>query len=140
MAFLYILRCADGSYYTGSTRTELETRVSEHNGERYGGYTAKRLPVTLVWSQEFLRIEDAIAAERQVKGWRRAEKEALITGDFAALARLASRPARSSFETAAPRPPQDEETLMTSMVAPTHDPHPEEAPQGPFRRMDGKHS
>jgi putative endonuclease len=90
-AWLYILRCADGSYYIGTTRTTLELRLAEHNSGHYGGYTAKRLPVALVYSQWFERITDAIAAERQVKGWSRAKKEALIRGDFEALKVLAKR-------------------------------------------------
>lgn len=90
-AYLYILRCRDGSYYVGSTRSSLEARVSEHNAGRFGGYTARRGPVELVFHQEFGRIADAIAAERQVKGWRREKKEALIRGDFAALSFLAKR-------------------------------------------------
>src|SRR4051812_7336037 len=77
-AYLYILRCADDSYYTGTARSGLEQRVAEHNAGTYGGYTAQRRPVTLVFSQWFDRITDAIAAERQVKGWSRAKKEALI--------------------------------------------------------------
>ena len=88
-AFVYILRCADGSYYIGSTRTSLEERIAKHDAGHYGGYTLKRRPVTLVWHQDFDRITDAIAAERQVKGWSRAKKEALIRGDFAALRELA---------------------------------------------------
>jgi putative endonuclease len=87
--FLYMLRCADGSYYTGTTRTSLDARMAEHNGGKFDGYTARRRPVTLVYHQEFIRITDAIAAERQLKGWSRDKKEALIRGDFAALHRLA---------------------------------------------------
>jgi putative endonuclease len=90
-AFLYIVRCADNSYYTGTARTGLEQRVAEHNAGTYHGYTAKRRPVTLVFSQWFDRITDAIAAERQVKGWSRAKKEALIRGDFHQLPILARR-------------------------------------------------
>ena len=63
-AYLYILRCVDGSYYTGTARSGLEQRVAEHNAGTYGGYTAQRRPVTLVFSQWFERITDAIAAER----------------------------------------------------------------------------
>jgi putative endonuclease len=90
-AWLYILRCADGSYYTGTTRATLELRLAEHNSGHHDGYTAKRLPVTLVYSQWFDRITDAIAAERQVKGWSRVKKEALIRGDFEELKVLAKR-------------------------------------------------
>ena len=87
--FVYMLRCADGSYYVGSTRTNLEQRISQHNLGYFGGYTAKRRPVTLVFAQEFQRITDAIAAERQLKGWSRAKKEALIRGDYATIKALA---------------------------------------------------
>ena len=90
-AYLYILRCADGSYYTGTARSGLERRVAEHSAGIYGGYTAQRRPVTLVFSQWFDRITDAIAAERQVKGWSRAKKEALIRGDFESLPQLSKR-------------------------------------------------
>ncbi|MBF0356244.1 MAG: GIY-YIG nuclease family protein [Alphaproteobacteria bacterium] len=84
-AFVYMVQCSDGSYYVGSSRTELEARIAEHNAGTYGGYTAQRLPVKLVYSQDFERIEDCIAAERQIKGWSRAKKEALIRGDLGSL-------------------------------------------------------
>jgi len=91
MIYVYMLRCADGSYYVGSARAGLEARIGAHNAGHYGGYTATRLPVALVWSQEFQRITDAIAAERQIKGWSRAKKEALITGNFNLISVLAKR-------------------------------------------------
>jgi putative endonuclease len=115
--WLYILRCADGSYYTGTSRADdLDTRISQHEQGTFEGYTAKRRPVTLVYWAHFERIIEAIAAERQIKGWSRAKKEAMIRGDFDALPELAKRrtpfPARShqpsSFETPASRAPQDE--------------------------------
>ncbi len=90
-AYLYILKCADASYYAGTARATLEQRVAEHNAGHYAGYTAMRRPVTLLFSQWFDRITDAIAAERQIKGWSRAKKEALMRGDFAGLASLARR-------------------------------------------------
>jgi putative endonuclease len=90
-AHLYILRCSDGSYYRGTARQGLEMRLAEHNSGAYGGYTAKRRPVTLIYSQWFQQITDAIAAERQVKGWSRAKKEALMRGDFDALHALSKR-------------------------------------------------
>ena len=90
-AYLYILLCADGSYYTGTARMGLEQRVAEHNSGAYGSYTVQRRPVTLVFSQWFERITDAIAAERQVKGWSRAKKEALIRGEFERLPELSTR-------------------------------------------------
>ena len=94
--YLYIVRCADGSYYTGTARLGLEQRVAQHNAGTYDGYTAIRRPVTLVFSQWFDRITDAIAAERQVKGWSRAKKEALIRGEFARLPELSKRRTRGS--------------------------------------------
>jgi putative endonuclease len=90
-AYVYILRCADGSYYCGTARQGLELRVAQHNSGAFGGYTATRRPVTLVFSQWFERITDAIAAERQIKGWSRAKKEALMRGDFDALRALSKR-------------------------------------------------
>jgi putative endonuclease len=86
---VYIVRCSDGSYYVGSTRTTLEGRIAQHNAGTFDGYTARRRPVTFVFSQEFDSITDAIAAERQLKGWRRAKKEALIRGETEALRELA---------------------------------------------------
>ena len=90
-AYLYIVQCSDGSYYSGTERSGLEQRVSEHNSGHYGGYTATRRPVSLVYSEWFEAITDAIAAERQVKGWSRAKKEALIRGDFQGLRALSQR-------------------------------------------------
>ena len=87
-AYVYILRCTDGSYYFGSTRVSLEHRVAEHNLGKFGGYTKSRRPVTLAWSEHFPNITDAITAERQLKGWSRAKKEALISGDIDTLKRL----------------------------------------------------
>jgi putative endonuclease len=90
-AWLYILRCADGSYYTGTTRADLEQRVAEHEAGHFGGFTATRRPVTLVFGEHFDAVTDAIAAERQIKGWSPAKKEALMRGDFQRLADLAKR-------------------------------------------------
>jgi putative endonuclease len=89
MAYVYILQCADGHYYVGSTRNSLDKRVNEHNTGAYNGYTRSRCPVTLVFHERFENIVDAIAMERRLKGWGRAKKEALIRGDFEALKRLA---------------------------------------------------
>jgi putative endonuclease len=92
--FLYILRCADGSYYTGSYRGEdIATRVSEHNNSHYpNAYTAARRPVTLAYAEIFASIRDAIAAERRIKGWSRAKKEAMMASDWERLIVLAKRP------------------------------------------------
>lgn len=90
-AYAYMLRCADGSYYVGTARLGLDQRVSEHNRGAYGGYTSTRRPVVLVWAEHFQLITDAIAAERQIKGWSRAKKEALIRGDYASIRTLSKR-------------------------------------------------
>jgi putative endonuclease len=103
-AYLYILLCADGSYYVGTTIIGLDRRLAEHEAGTYDGYTAHRRPVKLVFSQHFEQLEDAAAAERQIKGWRREKKEALIRGDYASLPLLASRGAAgeaASIETQA---------------------------------------
>jgi putative endonuclease len=90
--YVYMLRCADGSYYVGSaTGDDLQPRIDQHNAGHYQGYTFKRRPVVLVWSEHFDRITDGIAAERQIKGWSRAKKEALIRSDWTAISRLAQR-------------------------------------------------
>ena len=104
-AYLYILRCVDGSYYVGTTRDNSEKRIAEHNAGTFFGYSMGRRPVVLAFQQYFERIEDAVSAERQVKGWRREKKEALIRGDFAALPglsrRVAQAPQRASRRRAA---------------------------------------
>lgn len=89
-AWLYVLKCADGSYYTGST-TNPELRLSQHQAGEGSAYTRSRLPVKLVYLQEFGSEHEAFLRERQVKGWSRAKKEALIAGDYEELVRL-SRP------------------------------------------------
>jgi len=76
-AHVYILRRADGSYYCGTARQGLELRVAEHNAGAFGGYTSTRRPVVLVYSEWFQQITDAIAAERQIKGWSRAKKRSV---------------------------------------------------------------
>ena len=88
-AWLYILRCADGSYYTGSTN-DLSQRLAQHGSGVASVYTSGRLPVELVYCEEFHSEHEAYLRERQVKGWSRAKKEALIGGDFESLVRLSS--------------------------------------------------
>lgn len=91
MAFwVYILRCADDSYYTGHT-DNLEQRFSEHKVGTYPGYTSRRSPVVLVWTQECTTREEALAAEQQIKGWSRKKKQALIRGDWKSVAFYAKK-------------------------------------------------
>jgi putative endonuclease len=74
-----------------ATGDDLSRRIAEHQTGAYKGYTFTRRPVTLVWSDHFDRITDAIAAERQLKGWSRAKKEALIRGDWERIGFLSKR-------------------------------------------------
>jgi tRNA/rRNA methyltransferase len=90
----YLLRCADGRYYVGHT-DNLERRVAQHQSGEVPGFTQTRRPVELVWSEAFPTREEALAAEQQLKGWRREKKEALIRGDWARVSDLA----RKSFDT-----------------------------------------
>ncbi|HWK36760.1 GIY-YIG nuclease family protein [Sphingomonas sp.] len=92
MAFsTYILRCADGRYYTGHT-DDLERRIAQHHAGGYCDFTARRQPVTLVWSQAFPTRIEALEAERRISPWSRKKKEALIAGDWAALSYWARPP------------------------------------------------
>lgn len=95
---VYMLRCADGSYYIGSTTgDDIGPRIDQHNAGTYKGYTLTRRPVVLVWSEYFDRITDGIAVERQLKGWSRAKKEALISADWTTISALARRPERQEI-------------------------------------------
>lgn len=82
-----MLRCSDDSYYIGHTE-DLESRLIEHNYGTYKGYTSERLPVSLVWYDEFNSRDEAFERERQIKGWSRAKKEALIKGNWEELKQL----------------------------------------------------
>lgn len=122
----YMLKCADGSYYTGHT-DNLEQRFAQHQSGVFRGYTYDKRPVEMAWSETFTTRENAFAAERQIKGWSRKKKEALIKGDWPRLQMLASRsvllrdgldPSTSS----GPTPPQDERRKLKSAL-------PEEAPE-----------
>lgn len=88
---VYILRCADGSYYTGLTKQNIDARLWEHNEGIYESYTKRRLPVKIVFTETYDRIVDAIVRERQIKGWSRAKKEALIALKYECLPELAKR-------------------------------------------------
>jgi putative endonuclease len=100
--WVYILRCTDDSYYTGHP-DNLEARVGAHETGEIPGYTHFRRPLTLAFAQEFPTREEALAAERQIKGWSRAKKEAMMRGDWAkvsALSRTAAvHPSTSSGRT-----------------------------------------
>jgi len=115
-SWVYILRCADGSYYVGCT-THLEQRLGQHRAGTLPGYTSDRRPVECVYAAEFPSLYDAIAWERRIKRWSRAKKEALIARAYDSLPELArsyqhhGRPARrapASFDTAPAGPAQDD--------------------------------
>ncbi len=90
MAWMYILECADGSYYVGSTK-DLARRLWQHEQGLGGKYTSGRRPVKLVYSEEYALVREAYFREKQVQGWRREKREALIRGDFKELPKLAKK-------------------------------------------------
>ena len=95
---VYILRCADGSYYVGNTRRVLEERVSEHMQGLVRGYTSTRRPVELVYAEAMDSLVGAFERERQLKGWSRAKKEVLINAKPGLLPDLSSRgPAKRRY-------------------------------------------
>ncbi len=90
MPHVYILRCADDSFYVGSTR-DLERRLSEHALGLGAAYTRRRRPVVLVWAGDFERIDEAYAMEKRIQGWSRAKRLALVEGRTDDLPGLSSR-------------------------------------------------
>ena len=97
----YMLHCRGGYFYTGHTE-DLDARVDKHRAGTLPGFTSDRLPIALVWSQEFATRYEALSAERQIKGWSRAKKMALIRGDWlriSALAKNKDSPSTSSGRT-----------------------------------------
>jgi putative endonuclease len=91
LSYVYILKCNDGTYYTGVS-SNLTQRISDHqNGKHCNSYTYSRRPVLLVFSAEFTDINLAIDSEKQIKKWSKAKKEALIKGDFELLPSLAKK-------------------------------------------------
>ncbi len=87
IGWMYILECADGSYYTGSTNN-LELRLTQHQSGEGANHTKKRLPVKLVYFEEYQRIDEAFYREKQVQGWSRKKKEALINSQSEKLPEL----------------------------------------------------
>ncbi|MWB99918.1 GIY-YIG nuclease family protein [Agromyces seonyuensis] len=95
MAWLCILECADGSFYVGST-IDLERRLAQHQRGEGAAYTRRRRPLRLVYQQQFDRVDEAFAREKQVQNWGRRKRIALINGEFALLPSLAKKPPRAS--------------------------------------------
>ena len=112
----YILRCADGSYYTGHT-DDLDHRIAQHQSGEIEGYTYTRRPVTLAWSQDFPTRIEALEAERQIKGWTRRKKEALIRGDWADLHDAAIPPSERALRLRSGQTDLDSESHSTTVRA-----------------------
>jgi predicted GIY-YIG superfamily endonuclease len=98
----YMLQCRDRTLYVGHT-DDLDLRLAQHEQGTFGGHTARKRPLTLVWSEEFPTRYEALIAERQIKGWRKEKKLALIRGDWGLISRLSrekkGRPSTSSGRT-----------------------------------------
>jgi predicted GIY-YIG superfamily endonuclease len=86
--YMYILECCDGSYYVGST-IDLDLRVLQHQNGEGANYTKSRLPIRLIYFEVFQRIDEAFYREKQVQGWSRKKKEALVKGDIKLLSKHA---------------------------------------------------
>lgn len=96
MPFAYMLRCSDGSYYVGST-VNIEMRLAQHQSGEGAAYTRRRRPVEPVWIEEFSRVDQAFAREKQVQGWSRAKREALMSGRYGDLPGLSAAPGRPTI-------------------------------------------
>jgi putative endonuclease len=94
---MYILECADGTFYTGST-VDLYKRLWQHETGLGANHTKKRLPVKLVYFEGYDRIDDAFYREKQVQGWTHAKKKALIEKNYSAIHKLAECRNKSHFE------------------------------------------
>ena len=89
--YVYILKCADGTYYTGIT-SNLSKRIEEHCIGKYPeSYTYKRRPLKLLFYAEFTNPAIAISLEKQIKKWSQAKKEALINSEYVQLPNLAKK-------------------------------------------------
>ncbi|MBT4035492.1 MAG: GIY-YIG nuclease family protein [Candidatus Marinimicrobia bacterium] len=90
IGYLYILKCVDGTYYTGSTK-DIELRFQQHQAGEGSSYTKRRLPVKLIYVEEFPRVDEAFYREKQVQDWSRKKKEALIDGKLHDLPGLSQK-------------------------------------------------
>lgn len=90
MAYMYILKCSNGTYYTGSTRN-LRKRINEHQAGLGANYTRKHLPVELMYFEEYQSVKQAFEREKQIQGWSHTKKEALIEGRISDLPKLAKK-------------------------------------------------
>lgn len=136
---MYILKCADNSFYIGST-LNLEKRLWEHQNSLGANYTKKRLPVKLVFCEAFSRVDEAFYRENQVKGWNRAKKQALVDGRYEDLPDLALNASAktlvmASSEQASLNTPFDRLRVRSSLAEPTALAEPVEAQSLPFDKL-----
>jgi tRNA/rRNA methyltransferase len=88
--FVYMLKCSDELYYIGHT-DDIERRIAEHNNGQVSGYTKNRFPIKAVYIQDFMKRDEAIVAEQQIKGWSRKKKEVLIRNDWEKIIELSNK-------------------------------------------------
>ncbi len=137
--FVYLLECADGSYYVGHT-DDLARRMAQHDAGEIEGYTHERRPVRLMWSQETATREEALAAEMRLKGWSRAKKRALIAGDWGRVSELARSGSQAVREGLRQAQPERENSARPELVEGPDHPEPAEGPElveGPERGIPG---
>jgi tRNA/rRNA methyltransferase len=114
----YLLRCSDGKYYVGHT-DNLEQRIAQHQSGESAGFTQTRRPVQLIWAEQFSDREQAFAVERQLKGWGRAKKEALVAGDWDAVRALARKPVlRYAGSTSSPATQDERQGVPPPIMSP----------------------
>jgi putative endonuclease len=87
---MYILRCSNGQFYTGSTKN-LERRLAQHQAGEGANFTRKHLPVKLIYFEEYVRVSEAFYREKQVQRWSHAKKEALIAGHYDKIKKLGKK-------------------------------------------------
>ncbi|HYW17610.1 MAG TPA: GIY-YIG nuclease family protein [Allosphingosinicella sp.] len=111
----YMLHCGDRSFYVGHM-DDLDVRIASHMSGELGGYTSTRLPVTLVWCDEFPSRYEALSAERQIKGWSRAKKLALIRSDWKSISQLSRNRAEREKERASTGSARTEEVKLPALA------------------------
>lgn len=119
MAWVYILLCADGSYYVGSTKN-LDGRMEQHASGRGAKYTSKRLPIVLIWACETERVDEAWALEKRIQGWSRVKCGALMENRFEDLRGLsgsAYKRAQQSHAKVSDSDPEIRNTLPSSRAS-----------------------
>ena len=124
----YMLHCADRTFYVGHTE-DLDARIGAHQSGLIRGYTSTRLPVTLVWADEFPTRYEALQAERQIKGWSRAKKLALIRRDWQTISDLARNSEEKERASTSSARTEDDRSDRPSGPAPSRTPAPSVFPK-----------